>query len=77
MPAGDIAISIVTRIEMLQARFANVLKAADAAQLALAQQRLSETERALRDWSVIGIEAITCSHFERLRQVKSLRKIGR
>ena len=77
MPAGDVAISVVTRIEMLRARFANVLKAADAAQLALAQQRLDETEHALRDWRVLGIEAIACSHFDRLRQVKSLRKIGR
>lgn len=77
MPAGEVAISIVTRIEMLQARFANVPKAADGAQLAVAQQRLSETERVLQGWRIIGIEAVSCSHFERLRQIKSLRKIGR
>lgn len=73
----DIAITIVTRIEILRGRFEFVLKAADGIQLQVAQQRLNDTEDQLADVAVIPFDAVAAREFDRLRQEKSLRKIGR
>lgn len=40
----EVAITVITRIEVLQGRFASVLKAEDGQKLLLAQQRLTENE---------------------------------
>lgn len=73
----DIEITIVTRIEILRGRFEFVLKAADGIQLQVAQQRLNDTEAQLADVVVIPFDAVAAREFDRLRQEKSLRKIGR
>lgn len=73
----DIAITIVTRIEILRGRFEFVLKAADGIQLQVAQQRLNDTEAQLADVVVIPFDAAAAREFDRLRQEKPLRKIGR
>lgn len=73
----DIAITIVTRIEILRGRFEFLLKAADGIQLQVAQQRLNDTEAQLADVVVIPFDAVAAREFDRLRQEKSLRKIGR
>jgi len=54
-----------------------VLKAADGIQLQIAQQRLNDTEDQLADVVVIPVDAVAAREFDRLRQEKSLRKIGR
>jgi tRNA(fMet)-specific endonuclease VapC len=73
----QVAVTIVTRIEVLQGRFASLLKAADGAQLLLAQQWLQENERHLRKLPVVAFDAMACSVFDRLRQNRKLKKIGR
>ena len=74
----EIAITIISRIETLQGRFATLLKAADGAELQRGQQRLEEAERALaRIPNVLPIDARVAAEFDRLRQNKKLKKIGR
>jgi len=76
--ADDIAITIISRIETLQGRFASLLKAADGAELQRGQQRLETAERALaRIPKVLPIDDRVAAEFDRLRQHKKLKKIGR
>ncbi len=74
---NDIAISIVTRLELLRGRFDSVLKAANGAKLQVAQHRLDEAEEKLQDVPIVSIETASAREFDRLREQKSLRKIGR
>ena len=72
----DIAITIVTRIEVLRGRFDFVLKAADGIQLQVAQQRLDEAEARLAEVVVIPFDSVAAREFDRLRENKTARKIG-
>jgi tRNA(fMet)-specific endonuclease VapC len=77
VPAAQIAITVITRIEVLQGRFAFLLKAATAPELRRAQQLLEQTEQALTAVSqVLPIEA-AADEFDRLRANRKLKKIGR
>jgi tRNA(fMet)-specific endonuclease VapC len=73
----NVAISVVTRIEVLQARFEYLRKAATAAELKTAQFWLAESDRLLAVWQIISVDDAACQHFDRLRADRSLRKIGR
>jgi tRNA(fMet)-specific endonuclease VapC len=73
----EIAITVVTRIEVLQGRFDFVLKAADGVQLREAMQRLEQSEQALDAFTVVSIDDAAAEEFDRLRQNKRLKKIGR
>jgi tRNA(fMet)-specific endonuclease VapC len=74
----EIAITVISRIETLQGRFDSLLKAADGAELQRGQQRLEEAERALaRIPTVLLVDAAAAAEFDRLRENKKLRKIGR
>ncbi|HYT95619.1 MAG TPA: PIN domain-containing protein [Gemmataceae bacterium] len=74
----EVAITIISRIETLQGRFATLLKAADSAELERGQQRLDQAERDLaRIPKVLAIDAAAAAEFERLRGNKKLKKIGR
>jgi tRNA(fMet)-specific endonuclease VapC len=75
--ADHIAIPIVSRIEILQGRFASVLKAADGNQLLLAQHWLLENERYLNGVEIVHLDSAAAAEFDRLRENKKLRKIGR
>lgn len=75
--AAEIATTIVTRIEILRARFDHLLKAADGQELDLAQQRLIRSEELLAQLVVFPVDVAAAREFDRLRQVKALRKIGR
>jgi tRNA(fMet)-specific endonuclease VapC len=73
-----VSITIVSRLETLQGRFASLLKAADAPELQRGQQRLDDAERDLsRIPTVLPINAAAAAEFERLLGIKGLRKIGR
>src|SRR5713226_1287081 len=74
---AEVVLTVVTRIEVLQGRFASVLKAEDGERLLLAQQRLVETERDLEKFIVLTLDSAAAAEFDRLRQVKKLRRIGR
>jgi tRNA(fMet)-specific endonuclease VapC len=74
----EVAITIITRIEILQGRFDTLLKAADGVELQRGQQRLNEAERDLaRIPKVLLIDAEAAAEFDRLRQNRKLKKVGR
>jgi tRNA(fMet)-specific endonuclease VapC len=73
----EVALTLVTRIEVLQGRFASVLKAEDGEKLMVAQQRLAENERDLVRFIILTVDAGAAAEFDRLRQNKKLKKIGR
>jgi tRNA(fMet)-specific endonuclease VapC len=77
VPSAEIAISIVTRVEMLRGRIEFLLKAADGDQLLRAQHWLQLTEERLAEIVTIPFDAAAMAEFDRLREDKKLKKIGR
>ncbi len=75
--SDDVATTVVSRIEVLQGRFAFLLKASEGVQLQAAQSRLDQTERQLRGVVVIPFDARSAIEFDSLRQIKNLKRIGR
>jgi tRNA(fMet)-specific endonuclease VapC len=75
--SSSVVLTVVTRIEVLQGRFASVLKAADGEQLLRAQQRLAETDADLQRLTILPIDVTAAVEFDRLREDKKLKKIGR
>ncbi len=73
----EVASTVINRIEVLQGRFASILKAEDGDKLVLALGRLVETERALVRFTLLPIAAAAAAEFDRLRRNKRLKKIGR
>jgi tRNA(fMet)-specific endonuclease VapC len=75
--SDEIAVTIVSRIQVLQGRFAMLLKAADGAELLRAQQWLDRTVSSLQLIpKILTIDDRVASEFDRLRQNKKLKKIG-
>lgn len=72
----EVVITLISRIEILQGRFASVLKAENGERLIQAQQRLEETERDLERFTILEV-APAAAEFDRLREIKKLKKIGR
>jgi tRNA(fMet)-specific endonuclease VapC len=73
-----IAITVISRVESLQGRFDTLLKAADGAELQRGQERLDELDRDLaRIPLVLPIDAAAAAEFDRLRENRRLRRIGR
>jgi tRNA(fMet)-specific endonuclease VapC len=75
--SDEVVIAVVGRMEVLQGRFASLFKAADGKELKRGQQRLDQAERDLRAFRVLSITDAVAAEFDRLRQVKRLKKIGR
>ena len=72
-----VATTVITRIEFLRGRFDYLLKASDGEQLQRAQQWLMQSERDLRRFVILPIDSTVAAVFDRMRQNKKLRKIGR
>jgi tRNA(fMet)-specific endonuclease VapC len=72
-----VATTIVSRIELLRGRFDYLLKAHDGAQLQVAQSRLSQTERQLEGLVIVPFDSRSSAEFDRLRQTKNWKRIGR
>jgi tRNA(fMet)-specific endonuclease VapC len=72
-----VALTLVTRIEVLGGRFAFILKAPDGNQLRIAQQRLEQSEQNLSRFLLLPLDAAAAAEFDRLLQNKKLKKIGR
>ena len=70
-------ISIVSRIEVLQGRFDSMLKSENADKLLRAQNRLAEAEKDLAKYTIMPFDRTAADEFERLRQIKKLKTIGR
>ncbi len=74
---SEIAITLITKIEILRGRHDFVLKAATGELLLRAEKWLKETELYLLTTPVIYPDTAAATEFDRLRQRKGLRKIGR
>ena len=74
---AEVTTKLITKIEMLLGRFAAVLKAANAEELLRAQQKLTRTEELLDELEIVLINAAAALEFDKLRQHKKLKKIGR
>ena len=78
VPSSDIAITVVTWIEVLRGRFDFLLKAATAEELQRAQAALDNSIRSLASIeTVLPIDAAATAEFDRLLKDKKLKKIGR
>ena len=75
--AEGLAISIVTRDEVLRGRADNLLKAANEDELRKAVDRYHRAERLLATFARVDFDAAAIAHFGRLRKLRNLRKIGR
>ena len=73
----EVAITAITKAEILRVRCENLLKANDATQVVKAQQRFTRTEQLLSELSVIPFDENAASQFDRLQRVTKLKKIGR
>jgi tRNA(fMet)-specific endonuclease VapC len=73
----DVAISVITKVEVLRGRFDFLLKAGDGGQLQRAQMWLDQMEAELEGWSIVRVNAAVAAEFDRLRQVKKLKQLGR
>jgi tRNA(fMet)-specific endonuclease VapC len=74
---AEVATTVVTRIEILQGRFDFVLKASNGQELLRALVWLTQSEDLLRQIIVLPIDEMAAAQFDRLRQIKKLRRIGR
>ena len=72
----EIGIAIVTKAEVLRARYDFLLKAADTEQLLRAQDWLERSEALLRQLLIVPFDDRTAVEFERLREMRTVRKIG-
>jgi tRNA(fMet)-specific endonuclease VapC len=70
-------ITIVTQIEVLRGRHDALLKAEDGDRLLHAQEVLALTLRHMTQFQVVPFDAAAAAEFDRLRQSKGLKKIGR
>lgn len=76
--ANDVLVtSVVSRIEVLQGRFASVITAVDGNQLLQAYARLLAADQNLTKWTILPMDGAAAAEFDRLRQNKKLKKIGR
>ena len=73
----NVATTVVTAIEILRGRHEFLLKASDGAQLLQAQQLLTKSEGMLRHNPIFPVDSKAAAEFNKLRQVKKLKTIGR
>lgn len=74
---SEVATTIITRIEILRARFDFVLKAMDGNQIQRAQKWLEKSDDLLRKIQIVPLDPASAEIFDRVREVRTLRKIGR
>lgn len=73
----EVAITIITRIETLEGRFAYLLRAGNGLDLLRAQLWLQRTESDLAPFPAVQFNTAAAEEFDRLLQNKKLKKIGR
>jgi len=72
-----VTITIVTRVEALEGRFAFLMRAADGEELLRAQQWLQRTEADLAPFTAVPFDAAAAAEFDRLLGTKGVKKVGR
>lgn len=73
----NVVLTVITRMEVLRARFQYLNTADTVSHLRNAQFWLDESERLLSEWDLLAIDDQVCLEFERLKSNRRLRKIGR
>jgi tRNA(fMet)-specific endonuclease VapC len=73
----NIAITIITKVELIQGRISFLLKATNGQDLLRAQNLLSQTESLLSELEIVPFDQSAAQQFELLLTNKSLRKYGR
>jgi predicted nucleic acid-binding protein len=73
----ELAVTIITRMEILQGRFASIRNAADPEELRVATERFQASERLLNSFVRLDPNDAAMEHFERLRKGKKTRNIRR
>jgi len=73
----EIVTSIISRIEILEGRFASIRKAANRAELLIAADRLRVDESRLATIDILPMTQEAAGEFEQLLANKKLKKIGR
>jgi tRNA(fMet)-specific endonuclease VapC len=73
----DIAITIITQVELLRGRFEFVLKAATGDELLRVQQWLTRTAELLAQIAMVPIDNAAAAQFDRLRTMRGLGPLGR
>ncbi|MCZ8192828.1 MAG: type II toxin-antitoxin system VapC family toxin [Microcystis sp. LE19-338.1B] len=73
----EVAITIVTKIEILRGRIDYLLKAFSGSDLLKAQELFSRSETLLNQLPVILIDPNAANQFDRLKDISKFRKIGR
>jgi tRNA(fMet)-specific endonuclease VapC len=72
-----VATTVITRAEILRGRIEFLLKAADGEQVERAQTLLELSEKDLVKLIILPFRSAAAAEFDRLRQHKKLKKIGR
>ena len=75
--SDDFAVTIITRMEILQGRFDSIRKAEDGGKLQLAMERFHASERLLDAFVRLDADALGGEHFERVRRSKKSKKMRR
>ncbi|NCR42148.1 MAG: type II toxin-antitoxin system VapC family toxin [Microcystis aeruginosa W13-11] len=73
----EVAITIVTKVEILRGRIDYLLKAFSGRDLLKAQELFSRSETLLNQLPVILIDPDAANQFDRLQGISKFRKIGR
>jgi tRNA(fMet)-specific endonuclease VapC len=76
-PEEQVVTTVITKIETLRGRMDYLFKAANEAEFLRAQQLLARTEELLQRLPILLLDAAAIAHFERIRRLKGLKKIGR
>jgi tRNA(fMet)-specific endonuclease VapC len=74
---SQVVTTAITRIEILQGRFDYVLKAVDGDDVRRAFAWLQRSEELLGRITIVAVDGAVAGEFDRLRQNKKLKKIGR
>lgn len=72
-----LAITVITSMEILQGRFASILKAANAAELATAMDRFRASKELAESYHVLEVTADATRHFTALTTAKKAPKMKR
>ena len=74
---GQLAVAVITRMEVLRGRFDSILKASDDRQLRLAMQRFQEAENLLNSFVTVPVNDGAAQHFKEMTQSKKKPKMKR
>src|SRR5205809_497564 len=73
----QLAVTIITRAEVLRGRTDSLIKATEEAQLLAATQRLQAAEATLGEFLLLHVDEAAAKHFTALRRQRKLNKMQR